>query len=200
MSREGKIRTLKQRKADDHDHYWSEVLVPLGILDVKGGNFSIYFGTSAETSDFIVDCLTAWWEENKDLYLGIKELAINLDNGIGQRSNRTQFIKRIVQFSLSTNLRIRLIYYPPYHSKYNPIERCWAILENYWNGGILDSREAVLSWASNMTWKGNHPTIHLIEESYEKGITVKSSDLELFRQFWCGSENLPKWDVTIVPP
>ncbi len=136
--------------------------------------------------------MTAWWEENKDLYLGIKELAINLDNGIGQRSKRTQFIKRIVQFSLSTNLRICLTYYPPYHSKYNPIERCWAILENYWNGEILDSREAVLSWASNMTWKGNHPTIHLIEESYEKGITVKSSDLELFRQFWCGSENLPK--------
>ena len=36
-------------------------------------------------------------------------------------------------------------------------ERCWAVLENYWNGGILDSVEATINWASNMTWKGNHP-------------------------------------------
>ncbi|MDB9391902.1 hypothetical protein [Microcystis aeruginosa] len=45
-------------KALDHDYQCSEILVPLGILDVQGENFSIYFGTSAETSDFIVDCLT----------------------------------------------------------------------------------------------------------------------------------------------
>ena len=64
----------------------------------------------------------------------------------------------------------------------------------------MDSRKAVLSWASNMTWKGTHPTIHLIEETYEKGVTVKSSDLQIFQQFWQSSENLPKWDVTIVPP
>jgi hypothetical protein len=56
LSREGKRRTLEPIKALDHDHQWSAVLVPLGILDVQGGNFSIYFGTSAETSDFIVDC------------------------------------------------------------------------------------------------------------------------------------------------
>jgi transposase len=119
---------------------------------------------------------------------------------VAQRSNRSQFIKRIVQFSLETKLRIRLIYYPPYHSKYNPIERCWAILKNYWNGAIFESKETVLSWASNLTWKGNHPQINLIEETSEKGITVKSSELEFFQQFWQSSESLPKWDVTIVPP
>jgi hypothetical protein len=51
-----------------------------------------------------------------------------------------------------------------------------------------------------MTWEGNHPQIHLIEETYEKGINVKSSELEFFQQFWQSSERLPKWDVTIVPP
>nr|WP_237743688.1 transposase [Pleurocapsa sp. PCC 7319] len=145
LSRVGKDRRAESLKADDHDHQWSEVLVPLGILDVQGGDFSIYFGTSAETSDFIVDCLSRWWRENQSHYSSVEELVINLDNGASQRSNRTQFIKRIVQFSRETQLRIRLIYYPPYHSKYNPVERCWAILENYWNGAILDSREAVLS-------------------------------------------------------
>ena len=41
-----------------------------------------------------------------------------------------------------------------YHSKYNPIERCWAALEQFWNGAILDSVETTLQWASNLRWKG----------------------------------------------
>lgn len=78
-----------------------------------------------------------WWQENQTNYPQLEELVINLDNGISHRSNRTQFIKRIVGFSLKNQLRIRLIYYPPYHSKYNSIERCWAVLENYWNGALF---------------------------------------------------------------
>ena len=66
--------------------------------------------------------------KNQTNYPEIEELVINLDNRISHRSNRTQFIKRIVgfsRFSLENQLRIRLIYYPSYHIKYNSIERCW---------------------------------------------------------------------------
>jgi hypothetical protein len=77
-----------------------------------------------------------------------KSLRLSLD---------TQFIKRMVELSGAIDLRIRLIYYPPYHSKYNPIERCWAALENYWNGAILDSVSTAVQWASNMKWKGVSP-------------------------------------------
>lgn len=51
-----------------------------------------------------------------------------------------------------------------------------------------------------MTWKGNHPSIHLVEDTYEKGITVAAPELSFLQQFWQRSESLPKWDVTIVPP
>ena len=44
-----------------------------------------------------------------------------------------------------------MAYYPPYHSKYNLIERCWGILENHWNGTLLKSIETVLRWAKTMT-------------------------------------------------
>ncbi|GCA74688.1 hypothetical protein MiTe_01514 [Microcystis aeruginosa NIES-2520] len=144
-------------KADDHDSEWRAVLVPLGILDVSGERLSIYFGQSAKTSDFVADCLELWWQENQAIYPGLEELVIDLDGGAATRSNRTQFIKRMVEFARKTQWQIRLIYYPPYHSKYNPIERCWAVLENYWNGAILDSIDAALNWASNMTWKGIKP-------------------------------------------
>lgn len=125
--------------------------MPFGILDVLGNRLSIYFGQSAETTDFIMDCLELWWQENQTLYSKIEELAIDLDNRSAIRSNRTQFIKRMLEFSPQTNLKIKLIYYPPYHSKYNPIERGWAILENSWNRAILNTVESVISWASNMT-------------------------------------------------
>jgi Rhodopirellula transposase DDE domain len=101
-------------------------------------------GQSAETSDFVVDCLTAWWHEHQKDYPQLEEWVIDLDGGSTTRSNRTQFIKRMVELAQRIGIRIRLIYYPPYHSKYNSIERCWAALENYWNGAILDSVETAL--------------------------------------------------------
>ena len=132
-------------------------------------------------------------------YFELDEWVIDLDGGAATRSNRTQFIKRMVELSQAINLKIRLIYYPPYHSKYNPIERCWAALEKYWNGAILDSVEAAVHWAANMTWKGISPIVHLIETTYEKGITVLSQQLEQYQPQWQRSETLPKWDITIVP-
>ena len=49
-----------------------------------------------------------------------------LDNGPHNFSYRTQFLKRMIEFADWAGLEIRLVYYPPYHSKYNPIERCWG--------------------------------------------------------------------------
>ena len=199
LSREGKARYIEPLKADDHDSEWTAVLVPLGILDVRGERLSIYFGQSAETSDFVADCLELWWQENQAIYPGLEELVIDLDGGAATRSNRTQFIKRMVEFARKTQWQIRLIYYPPYHSKYNPIERCWAVLENYWNGAILDSIDAALNWASNMTWKGIKPLVHLVEGTYEKGVKVLAKELEQLQPFWQRSEASPKWDVTVLP-
>ncbi|MCP3881324.1 MAG: hypothetical protein GY701_23470, partial [Sulfitobacter sp.] len=80
-----------------------------------------------------------WWDDRKDVYSHRKCLVINLDNGPSSASCRTQFIKRITLFAEANGLDIHLVYYPPYHSKYNPIERCWGALEKHWNGAILDS-------------------------------------------------------------
>jgi transposase len=73
------------------------------------------------------------------------------DNGPENHSRRTQFMKRIVEFAQRHCINIRLAYYPPYHSKYNPIERTWGILENHWNGSILDEIDTVLNFARTMT-------------------------------------------------
>ncbi len=62
-------------------------------------------------------------------------------------------MKRLIEFAYINEVNISLAYYPPYHSKYNPIEqRVWGVLENHWNGELLDSIEKVLGLASTMTY------------------------------------------------
>ena len=54
------------------------------------------------------------------IFLYVKKFVINLGNGLPLNNHRTQFIKRMIEFSDKTELIIRLAYYPPYDSKYNP--------------------------------------------------------------------------------
>jgi Rhodopirellula transposase DDE domain len=67
---------------------------------------------------------------------------------------------------------LRLAYYPPDHSKYNPIERTWGILENHWNGSILDEIDTGLDFARTMTWKGQNPVVRLVTEIYKTGVKL----------------------------
>ena len=67
---------------------------------------------------------------------------------------------------------IRLAYYPPYHSKYNPVERTHGALEQYWNGMLLTDAETTIKIAENMTWKGKHPVVTLVSKIYEKGVKL----------------------------
>ena len=109
LSRGGKARTLEPKKADDHDTDWSSVLVPFGILNTNTDQLSIDMGQSAETSDFIVDCLSDWWNQNQLSGSNFDEWVINLDSGSATRSDRTQFIKRMVELSQKIEIKIRLI-------------------------------------------------------------------------------------------
>lgn len=199
FSRGGKTRALEPPAACDHDIGPQEKLVPFGILNLSNDQTDIIFGRSNETSDFIVDGLELWWDKNASENEGIKELVINLDNGPQIASNRTQFIRRMVEFANRISMAIHLIYYPPYHSKYNAIERCWSNLERHWNGEILNSAKKALKWASTMTWKGVQTSVSMLEQVYEKGISLTKQEMEKYEAQLLRSETLPKWDVRITP-
>lgn len=199
FSRNGKSRGKEAQKAADHDFAPDAKLVPVGILDTSDDLLTIIFGNSFETSDLIVDSLELWWEKNKERYSYVTELVINLDNGPHLHSHRSQFIKRMVELADKTGIKIRLIYYPPYHSKYNPIERCWGILETHWNGTILSSVDKTIKWTETMTWKGLHPVVHLLDKVYEKGMKLTRKMMKIYENRLMRSETLPKWDLIIEP-
>ena len=199
FSRNGKSRDRAAKKAADHDMNPEAKLVPYGILDVLSGLLTIFFGASHETSDFIVDCIEAWWETHGPSNAHVKELVINMDNGPNNASGRTQFIRRMVEFSDKTGLKIRLLYYPPYHSKYNPVERCWGVLEEHWNGEILDSIGKAINWASTMTWKGIEPVVRFVDKIYEKGVKLTKREMKKYEERIKRSGKLPKLDVLRKP-
>jgi hypothetical protein len=123
-----------------------------------------------------------------------------VDNGPENHSRRTQFMQRLVEFVQQYRVTIRLAYYPPYHSKYNSIERCWGILENHWNGTVLDSIDTVLQFARTMTWNGRHPVVDLVTTPYQTGVTLTKDAMETVEAQLQLLPDLGKWFVDIISP
>jgi DDE family transposase len=91
------------------------------------------------------------------------------------------------------------VYYPPYHSKYNPIERCWSALEQKWNGVLLTGLKVVLQCALRMTWKKRHPTVKRLHGAYPDGVRVPAKEMKQYEARLERSATLPKYDITIKP-
>lgn len=199
FSRRGKARGGAALKALDHDLAMKEKLAPVGILEVGSGQLDLQMGTSHKTSDLLADSLERWWVRRSGQLEHIKELALNLDNGPENSGRRTQFLARMVAFSEQSGLRIRLIYYPPYHSKYNPIERCWAALEKHWNGALLSDTNTALAWARTMTWKGIAPIVSLNNKIYAKAARLFGKAKQALEARLQRSPDLRWWDILINP-
>ena len=198
-SRGGRSRGAEAVKALDHDMCAKEKLIPGGILEPVTGKSFLFFGNNYKTSDFIVDGLILWWEERKEELCDLKQLVINVDNGPECSGRRTQFLFRLTEFADITRLRIHVVYYPPYHSKYNNIERYWAGLEKSWNGYLLDTVDSVLKRAGNFFWKGVRAVTHLIDAPYAKGIKLRGVEKENLEQRLQRSSDLRWWDIIINP-
>ncbi len=196
-SRYGRSRGLAPVKALDHDMRVKKKLIPGGILEPVSGRAFLFFNNSYKTSDFMVDGLVLWWNERKQDLAAVKNLVINLDNGPECSGRRSQFLQRMVEFVDMTGIDVRIIYYPPYHSKYNGIERYWAGLEKSWNGYLLDSIKAVLSRAANFTWKGFRAAVHLLNNVYTKGIKLCRKERAALEQRLQRSQKLPLYDIII---
>jgi hypothetical protein len=197
FARGGKSRIPTE--AADHDFQPEATVTPVGILVPSWDELFLYGITSKVTSDCVVDCLVRWWARVRERCGPIRTLVINLDHGPENHSRRTQFMQRMLEFVEQSGLAVRLAYYPPYHSKYNPVERCWGILETHWNGSLLDSLEAVLEFAASMTWKGTHPVVELVTTTYRTGVKLTKDAMELIEAQITRFPDLGKWFVDIVP-
>ena len=170
----------------------------MGILILAGGTLTLIF-CQRETSDCWADALGMWWQSVRSQMGHVKRLVIYLDNGPKNSGTRTQWLRRMIEFSDYSGLEIRLVYYPPYHSKYNPIEHCWGVLEQKWGGALLVSLKVILQQALRMTWRGQPPVVKRLHGDYPDGVRLTRAQMKPYEQRLARSQTLPKYDITITP-
>jgi hypothetical protein len=198
FSRGGQSRT--GTKGVDHDFQPDGVLTPFGIFQPQTSASALFFTDAKVTSDFMADCLEQWLQERAEMLTEVRKLVLDLDNGPENSGQRSQWLLRMVQLAQRLGWVVVLVYYPPYHSKYNPIERLWGILETYWRGELLDSETAVLGYAANMTYNGVHPQVQRCTKSYPKGVKLTKAEKKRLEQRLRRKPGLEKWAIEITPP
>jgi len=169
------------------------------VLLLATGALTLLFPSSRETSDFWVDALKVWWLIVRGAVGPVKRLVIYLDNGPKNAGTRTQWLRRLIEFADWSGLEIRLVYYPPYHSKYNPIERCWSALEQKWAGALLNGLKVILQQARRMTWRKRHPVVRRLHGEYAEGVRLSKKEMRPFEARLQRSAALPRYDITIKP-
>lgn len=199
FSRGGVSRVVVKGLDHDFQNKDTEKVTPFGIYLPATKELFLYFTTSKVTSDFIVDCLIDFWEDQKVRFPHIKTLMLNLDNGPENHSRRTQFMYRLTQFVDHYCLTIQLAYYPPYHSKYNPIERVWGHLEKHWNGSLLDTLQTVLNFADSFRFHQLEPALRLVSKVYATGVKLSAKAMARLEQRFERRPGLEKWFVRIPP-
>jgi DNA-binding protein Fis len=184
--------------ASDHDFGSTGALTPFNILLPQHDELFISFAESKVTSDYMWDRVEEVWPQLEVKYRP-SVLMLNLDNGPENSSRRTQFIKRAVDFANEHQVKVELTYYPPYHSKYNPVERTHGALEQYWNGMLLTDKETAVKIAKNMRWKGKHPVVTLVTKIYEQGVKLTKNAMANYEKVIKRMEGLEDWFVEITP-
>jgi len=183
----------------DHDYAPAAKLTPFGIVLPQTKETFFWMATSKVTADFMADRLEELLPKLLERCPGLETLVINADNGCESSGQRTQWLKRLSELSDTYELHIQLAYYPPYHSKYNPIERCWGVLENHWRGELLTTIEKAIGLARSMTDAGINPKVRLIRKVYQSGITLAKKEMLKLEKRLCRKISLEKWFITITP-
>jgi len=197
FSRGGKNWTKVE--AGDHD-FAKEHLTPFGFYLPDYKETSIYMVESKVTADCIVDLLSAFWATIKNRYPFVDTLLLNCDNGPECHSRRTQFMQRICLFTVEQNIHVKLCYYPPYHSKYNPVERVWGGLEQHWNTDILDTKNTAIKFVESFSWAQKKVVVVLWDKLYETGMKLTPKAMEkLETAIDRFNDFIGKWFIDIYP-
>lgn len=183
LYRNGQVYCSQAVESFDHDyaHLSTGTVVPHGIYDMKSNEGLITIGTSNETAEFVCDSVRHWWNKiGKKRYQSADEILIFFDAG-GANSYRHHIFKAELQeLSDAIGLPIRICHYPPYASKWNPIEhRLFPHVTRAMDGVKLDSVETVKNLIRDTkTETGLKVFVRETKKIYEKGVKVAKEFLD----------------------
>ena len=183
----------------DHDYAPIAKLTPFGMVLPQTKETFFWMATSKVTADFMADRIEEILPKLIARCPDMDTLVINADNGCESSGQRTQWLKRLSELSDAYEIIIQLAYYPPYHSKYNPIERCWGVLENHWSGELLTTIEKAVGLARSMTYAGINPKVRLVRKIYQNGVTLSKIAKQELEKRLVRKCKLEKWFIKIQP-
>ena len=174
LYRAGEVYSKEEIASYDHDfsHLATGVAIPHGIFDLKKNTAHINIGVSHETSEFACDSLKKWWIERGRLdYPNATSILMLMDGG-GSNSSRCYLFKEGLQnLANEIGIEIRIAHYPPYTSKWNPIEhRVFPHVTRAMQGIILNDHEIVKALIEKTKTKtGLSVSVSVIDKVYELG-------------------------------
>ena len=197
LYRKGRVRGNRSFKAFDHDFpSWADgVLIPHGIYDAKANLGHINLGLSHDTSEFACDSFKRFWNRyGRNRYPNASSILLTCDGGGSNSANRYIFKHDLERLSQAIGLPIRIANYPPYCSKYNPIERrLFPHVGRACSGMLFDCLDTVVALMRRATTRtGLRTTISVIERAYETGRNATSEMKERLQIAY--DELLPKWN------
>jgi hypothetical protein len=200
--RDGVIDTGATIEVNDHDFasMGSGTVIPHGLYDVGRNEGFLHLNTSHDTSELACDSLAAWWEgHGRAAYPQAKKLLVLCDGGGSNSASRYVFKEQLQKLATRLGLEIRVAHYPPYCSKYNPIEhRLFPHVTRACRGVIFRTLETVRYYmAKAETSTGLKTRVSVLEQVYETGLKCAEGFKETMKIVF--DEFLPKWNYRAIP-
>ena len=200
--RDGRIDTQETVEVNDHDFgsAGSGTVVPHGVYDVGRNHGFVHLNTSHDTSELACDSIAAWWEQDgRTDYSGAKKLLVLCDGGGSNSATRYVFKEELQKLANRLGIEIRIAHYPPYCSKYNPIEhRLFPHVTRACRGVIFQTLEVARYYmAKTETTTGMKVDVSVLDKVYETGRKCAAGFKESMKIAF--DKLLPKWNYRAVP-
>jgi len=200
--RDGKPYTQAAIGTFDHDFPSAAdgVVIPHGLYDVGRNLGHVNLGTSHEASEFACDSIGRRWERHgRAQYPHATRLLLLCDGGGSNSATRYAFKAALQKLADRLGVEIRVAHYPPYCSKYNPIEhRLFPHVTRACQGVVFHTVSPVKQLIENTrTSKGPAVTVDVIDKVYETGRKCAKGFKKNMKIVF--DDLLPKWDYRAVP-
>ena len=202
LYRDGHLYTREELVTYDHDFpsYADGVIIPHCCYDWRLNTGYIQLGTSHDTSEFACDSFRHWWTiYGTHNYPNATSILVLCDGG-GSNSSRHYIFKQDLQaLADELGIEIRIAHYPPYCSKYNPIEhRFFPHVTRACQGVIFTSVELVKELMERTsTTSGLNAFVHICDKVYETGRKVAEGFKESMEIVF--DEYLSRWNYRAIP-
>ena len=180
LYRGGKCYCTNAIKVHDHDyeHLSEGKVIPHGIYDVQANQGYLSIGGSSETADFVMDNLLWWWlTYGIHQYPDATNLLLLCDAGGANGYRHYIFKHRLQAFAKETGLSVIVCHYPPYCSKWNPIEhRLFSQVHKAMEGVVFSDYQTIQKCMEQTATKtGLQVVVRLNLKTYQTGIKIDKS-------------------------